>query len=103
MTKTHSRLLRVAALIFASLLIASACSSDDDDSGSEEGSGAGDELSGVSVTVGSKDFTENILLGEMLVQALEAQGADVTNQVNLGGTSVNREALLAGDIDVYPD
>ncbi|MCP4436103.1 MAG: hypothetical protein GY812_11520 [Actinomycetia bacterium] len=103
MTKPHSRLLRVAALIFASLLIASACSSDDDDSGSEEGSGAGDELSGVSVTVGSKDFTENILLGEMLVQALEAQGADVTNQVNLGGTSVNREALLAGDIDVYPD
>lgn len=72
--------------------------------GGDESSGGGDgRLSDVSITVGSKDFTENILLGEMLVQALEAEGADVTSQVNLGGTSVNREALEAGEIDVYPE
>ncbi len=76
-----------------------ACGGDDEGSGSA----SGDALDGVSITVGSKDFTENILLGEMLAQAAEAAGASVDNQVNLGGTSVNREALLSGDIDVYPD
>ena len=56
-----------------------------------------------SITVGSKNFTEKILLGEMLVQALEREGANVADQTNLGGTSVNRKALVSGDIDVYPD
>jgi osmoprotectant transport system substrate-binding protein len=65
--------------------------------------GASKPLDGVSVTVGSKNFTENILLGKMLIQAMTAEGANVTDQTNLGGTSVNRTALLSGDIDVYPD
>ena len=65
--------------------------------------GASAELDGVSLTVGSKDFTENILLGEMFAQALEARGASVDNKVNLGGTSVNRDALLSDNIDVYPE
>jgi osmoprotectant transport system substrate-binding protein len=56
---------------------------------------------GLSVSVGSKDFTEQIVLGEILVQALEDRGADVDNRTNLGGTSVNRDALLAGEIDAY--
>ena len=64
---------------------------------------APDALAGVAITVGSKDFTENILMGELVVQALERVGADVTNQTNLGGTEVVREALLAGEIDVYPE
>ena len=67
------------------------------------GSATGDRLDGVSLTVGSKDFTENILLGEILAQALANEGADVTNQTNLGGTSVAREALLAGELNVYPE
>lgn len=72
--------------------------------GSDSSSGGGSgELEGVTVTVGSKDFTENILLGEMFAQALENEGADVTKQINLGGTSVNRDALESGDIDVYPE
>ena len=68
------------------------------DSGVEAGA-----LDGVTLTVGSKDFTENILVGDMLAQALEGAGASVTNQTNLGGTSVARDALLAGDLDVYPE
>ena len=71
--------------------------------GDSGGSGSGDALEGESLTVGSKDFTENILVGEMLVQALQAQGADVTSQTNLGGTSVARDALLNDEIDVYPE
>jgi len=90
---------RLAPLAIAATagLVLAACGDDDDSDA------AGDALDGVSVTVGSKDFTENILLGEMLVLALENEGADVTNQVNLGGTVVNRESLENGDIDVYPE
>lgn len=73
------------------------------DDGGGSASPGEDALSGVSVTVGSKDFTENIILGEMYAQALEAAGADVTKQIDLGGTNVNRQALEAGEIDVYPD
>jgi osmoprotectant transport system substrate-binding protein len=59
------------------------------------------DLSGVSVAVGSKDFDEQLILGYMMVEAFEAAGADVTDRVNLGGTSVAREALVSGEIDVY--
>ena len=92
----------LAATALTASLALSACGSDD---GGDTGSGGGGDarLDGVSLTVGSKDFTENILLGEMLVLALENEGADVTDQTNLGGTSVNREALLSGEINVYPD
>ena len=72
--------------------------------GGDSGSGGeGERLDGVALTVGSKDFTENILVGEMFVQALANEGADVTSQTNLGGTSVARDALLNDEIDVYPE
>jgi len=67
------------------------------------GGGNSDRLEGTSLTVGSKDFTENILVGEMFVQALENEGAKVKSQTNLGGTSVARDALLNDEIDVYPE
>lgn len=92
--------LTVAAIGLMAGLALTACGSDEGDSG---GGGGGGQLDGVSITVGSKDFTENILLGEMLAQALASEGADVTNQTNLGGTSVNRKALLSGEINVYPE
>ncbi len=92
-------LLRSAAVLASVGLIATGCSSGSD----QATSSAGSALDGVSVAVGSKDYTENILLGEMLIQALQHEGAEVKNQTNLGGTSVNRTALLNGDIDVYPD
>ncbi len=100
----------MAAILLPFALIAAACGSDDDSS-DDGGSGGGGEgatgaladldFSGMDLTVGSKDFTEQFVLGEILVQALEAAGANVTNEINLGGTSVNREALLAGEIDMY--
>lgn len=67
------------------------------------GGGGGSALDGVKLTVGSKDFTENILVGEMYAQALQNEGADVTSKTNLGGTSVARDALLNKEIDVYPE
>jgi osmoprotectant transport system substrate-binding protein len=59
------------------------------------------DLSGIDITVGSKDFDEQLILGEILVAAFEEAGATVDNKVNLGGTSVARAALESGDIDIY--
>ena len=53
------------------------------------------------IVVGSKEFTEQIILGQLAVLALQDAGYEVDDQTNLGGTSVNREALLAGEIDLY--
>ena len=51
--------------------------------------------------VGSKNFTEQVVLGELLAQAIERQGLTVDRRLNLGGTAIAHEALLGGGIDVY--
>jgi osmoprotectant transport system permease protein len=51
--------------------------------------------------VGSKNFTEQVILGELLAQALERQGVPVTRKFNLGGTFICDQALRTGDIDAY--
>lgn len=53
------------------------------------------------VGVGSKDFTEQIVLAEMVALLLEDAGYPVDRQINLGGTVVAHEALVNGDIDIY--
>lgn len=54
------------------------------------------------VAIGSKDFTEQVILGEMLAQTAEAAGFEVERQFELGG-NLCHDALLAGDIDAYPE
>jgi len=54
------------------------------------------------VTVGSKDFTESILLAEIVAQMLEAKNVEVDRRFDLGG-NLGHAALLAGDIDLYPE
>lgn len=53
------------------------------------------------VVVGSKNFTEQVILGELIAQALEAEGVPVVRKLNLGGTFICDRALRSGDIDVY--
>jgi osmoprotectant transport system permease protein len=54
------------------------------------------------VVVGSKNFTEQIVLGELLAQQIEqSAGLGVDRRFNLGGTAIAHAALVAGDIDVY--
>ena len=57
-------------------------------------------LEGVTITVGSKDFTEQILVGYMAELALSAAGADVRDLTNIQGSSNSRLALKTGDIDL---
>ncbi|HTS02229.1 MAG TPA: glycine betaine ABC transporter substrate-binding protein, partial [Thermoanaerobaculia bacterium] len=56
------------------------------------------------LVVGSKNFTEQTILGEIAAQQLERRlGARVTRRLDLGGTLLAHEALVAGDIDLYPE
>lgn len=59
------------------------------------------DLTGIDIAVGSKDFDEQLILGEMMVLAFEEAGATVDNKVNLGGTNIARAALESGEIDIY--
>jgi glycine betaine/choline ABC-type transport system substrate-binding protein len=63
------------------------------------GGAAQDDLP--TVTVGSKDFTEQILVSEMLAQLLEDAGYSVERQLNLGGSALVHQALVSGEIDTY--
>lgn len=55
------------------------------------------------IVVGSKNFTESVLLGEIIAQRLESAGCTVNRKLDLGGTLVCDKAILAGDLDVYPE
>ncbi|SDY94083.1 osmoprotectant transport system substrate-binding protein [Micromonospora pattaloongensis] len=57
-------------------------------------------LAGRTIAVGSKDFTESIVLGHITMIALRAAGAEVTDRTNIKGSVNSRNALLTGDIDV---
>jgi glycine betaine/choline ABC-type transport system substrate-binding protein len=106
---SHSRI-RALFAVFAALVLAfgvAACGGDD-----EEGDG-GDtsanlieenpDNNGVQLTVGSKNFTEQYILGEIYAQALEAAGYDVKTQLNLGSEVIALRALEEGEIDAYPE
>lgn len=54
------------------------------------------------ITVGSKDFTESIVLGELVAQYVAANSEiKVTKKLNLGGTTVNFDGIKKGDLDIY--
>jgi len=53
------------------------------------------------VNVASKGFTEQVILGKIMVNLLKDRGIPVKDRTSLGGTKVNREALEQGQIDVY--
>lgn len=55
------------------------------------------------VRVGSKIDTEGALLGNLVVQVLEAGGVKTENKLQLGNTKIVRAALVAGEIDLYPE
>lgn len=110
MTKTLQLLAALAVMSLA--LFVAACGDDDSDAGSGSG-GATEEASGqiesnpdnegVSLTIGSKNFTEQIILGEIYAQGLEAAGYDVKTDLNLGSEQIALKSLKSGDIDGYPE
>jgi osmoprotectant transport system substrate-binding protein len=98
------RAVRLLAGLAVAALTVTACGGGEGGGGGAgggEGSLSAFDLSGASFTVGSKEFTEQIVLGQIAVQALEATGADVGNLVTITGSTNVRTALTAGEIDMY--
>jgi len=101
------------AAIFAALLLAvgmAACG-DDDEKGGGGGGGASDKLikkvpgasSKPTITVGSKNFTEQYILGNIYADALSAAGFKVKKSLDLGSEVVAYKALRTGEVDAYPE
>lgn len=56
------------------------------------------------IRVGSKNFTEQLVLGEIVAQHLENRlHGHVSRKLDLGGTLLAQQAMIAGDMDVYPE
>jgi glycine betaine/choline ABC-type transport system substrate-binding protein len=55
------------------------------------------------VRIGSKNFSEQVLLSEIAAQAVEGRGQKVDRRFNLGGTFVCHKAVVAGELDLYPE
>jgi osmoprotectant transport system substrate-binding protein len=88
--------MRVSGLVGAVALVAAACGDDETVTTVDPGA-----LDGVTITVGSKEFPEQRLVGEIAIAVLEAAGATVNNQTGIEGTPATRAALEAGEIDMY--
>jgi osmoprotectant transport system substrate-binding protein len=94
---------RFGAAVAVAGLVLTGCSLDEDSGpAAEPGSLAeGVDLEGASITVGSKEFTEQLILCEITAQALESAGADVQRECGLVGSDTTRTALTSGQIDMY--
>jgi len=68
----------------------------------EKGSGGSDDGT-LQITVGSKDFAEALIVGQLYLQLLEANGYKVIDKTNVSGSDVCQRALANGDFDVYPE
>lgn len=86
----------IAAL--AVVLLAAACGTQP-----LEGVSAQPQGQKLRVTLGTKDFTEQFIIGELYRQALAAQGFQVTLRKNIGSTEIIDKSLTSGEIDGYPE
>lgn len=93
--RTHFRSRVVGAALIALALVAGACG---------DGSGSGDDTKqGPTITIGSTNFGEQLILGEIYAQVLEGNGYDVERQFNLGSREVVYPALASGQIDLLAE
>jgi osmoprotectant transport system substrate-binding protein len=94
-------------LLLAVLALATVgCGGDDEEAEGTQATEDGGGLPGEGkppVTIGTKDFPEEFILGELYAQALEAQGYQVDLKKNIGSTEIIDTALTSGEIDGYPE
>ena len=109
--KTRVRVLLAALAVLALTIGISACGGGDDTTSSDSGEGGASagaiesnpENGNVSLTIGSKNFPEQEILGEIYAQALAAAGYKVKSALNLGSETVALKAVKAGQISGYPE
>ena len=109
MRRGRSRPMLLALLLaLLATMVFAACGDDDDDGGGGNGGGGQQaaEQPGQGkppVTLGTKDFPEEFILGELYKQALEAKGYKVNLKKNIGSTEIIDKSLTSGEIDGYPE
>lgn len=94
----------VAAAVVSIAVLAAGCTLEDKSTKAEAGAGSIekiDALDGVKITVGSKEFDEQLVLGQIAILTLQAAGADPVDQTNITGTDAVRRSLTTGQIDLY--
>ena len=94
------RLARLALPLIAALALAG-CGGDQD--AAERAEAARDGQNAPALRIGTKNFTEQYILGEMYRQALEAEGFRVELKRNIGSSEIVHEALAGGALDMYPE
>ncbi|MGH3090034.1 MAG: glycine betaine ABC transporter substrate-binding protein [Rubrobacteraceae bacterium] len=96
-------MIRLAPMLLAALMLSAACgnvgqSGGGGPEGGDEGGGDGPTIS-----IGSKNFTEQYILGNLYAEALENAGFNVERNLNLGSEQIADRALQNGEIDMYPE
>jgi osmoprotectant transport system substrate-binding protein len=106
--RTHRAPVALLLAVLAVFLLVACGDDDDDDSGGAQ-NGGGEQAAAQPgegkppVTLGTKDFTEEFVLGELYKQALEAKGYTVNLKKNIGSTEIIDKSLTSGEIDGYPE
>jgi glycine betaine/choline ABC-type transport system substrate-binding protein len=108
MRRGHLPALLAAIAALACAVLLAACGDDDKSSTSSGSTDAkvierNPDNAGKQLTVGSKNFTEQFILGEIYAQALQAAGYEVKKDLNLGSEQIALKALKSGSIDGYPE
>jgi osmoprotectant transport system substrate-binding protein len=111
MHASRRRGLLAALLALAALaLFVAGCGGDDNGGGSSSSSSSSSQAANDQpgkgkppITIGTKDFTEEFVLGELYAQALQAKGYTVNVKSNIGPTEITDKALTSGKIDAYPE
>ena len=98
--KNRTKLIRAvpALVVGLSLLLVVACGNVGGTDSRKLGGGGGP-----TIIVGSKDFTEQFILGSMYAQALDANGFNGVAKLDLGSEQICDKALQNGQIDLYPE
>ena len=103
--RQRATLLSLLALVVLAL-VGAGRGGDDEGGGSGGGSTQQADQPGKgkpAVTIGTKDFTEEFILGELYAQALQAKGYTVNLKRNIGATEITDKALTSKQIDAYPE
>jgi osmoprotectant transport system substrate-binding protein len=113
MRGTMRRLIAWSLLAATMAFAVAACGSDNNSSSSSNSSSSAGSTSAAApaqpgkgkpaVTIGTKDFTEEFILGELYKQALAAKGYNVNLKKNIGATEIIDTALTSHKIDAYPE
>ena len=94
----------LAGLLTAAVLPLAACGSSENPLATDQpGATNGGTGPATSVTIGSADFPESALLGEIYAQALEAKGLTVKRQFNIGNRETYLKAIEGGEVDIVPE